>query len=86
MGNCIFRRISRFVYGTEDLYLRVRREIYNEALVRSNQYPDITLDSENGHIHIHEYINHMNDNGFFGGELEINIARSFSSRWKYNRF
>ena len=45
--NCLYRSISRFVYGTENLHLRVRNEIYLEALNRINEYPDIALETEN---------------------------------------
>ena len=45
-GNCLYRCIARFIYGTEDLHLRVRDEIYQEALNRINDYPDITIETE----------------------------------------
>ena len=51
-GNCLFRSLSRFIFWTEDLYPRVRHEIYEEAERRRNNYPNITLDSEIGHLHI----------------------------------
>ena len=54
--------------------MRVRREIFNEANRRINDYPDITLDTEEGPIHIHDYIPRILEDGFFGGELEISIA------------
>ncbi len=52
---------------------RVRREIYNECLIRQNKYPDITLDKEEGLRYIINYINHMQKEGFYGGELEISV-------------
>ena len=54
-GNCLFRSISCFVYGTEDLYARVRREIYNEVVLRSNNYPGLVLKLVQS-MHINEYI------------------------------
>ena len=75
-GNCLFGSLSRFIFGTEDLYPRVRREIYEEAVRRRNNYPDITLDSEIGPLHINEYIDHIQNDQFYGGELEISIASS----------
>mgnify|MGYP002627227859 CR=1 FL=1 len=72
-GKCLFRSISRFILGSEYLYMRVRREIFNEANKRINDYPDITLDTEEGPIHIHDYIHRILEDGFFGGELEISI-------------
>ena len=54
--------------------MRIRREIFNEANRRINDYPDITLDTEEGPIHIHDYILRILEDGFFGGELEISIA------------
>ena len=47
--------ISRFIYGSEDLYMRVRREIYDAAQLRMNSYPDITIDTEKGPLHIRLY-------------------------------
>ena len=75
-GNCLFRSIARFVYGTENLHYKVRKEIYNEAWKRRRLYPEITLDTENGPLPINEHINHINQDGLFGGELEISIAAS----------
>ena len=75
-GNCLYRCLSRFIFGTEDLYARVRQEIYEEAVRRRNNYPDITLDSEIGPLHINQYIDHIQEDKFYGGELEINIASS----------
>ena len=75
-GNCLFRSIARFVYGTEELYPRVRQEIYQEARRREDNYPDITLDTESGPLNIHQYINEMKNDRFYGGELEISIANT----------
>ena len=66
--------ISRFIYGSEDLYMRVRREIYDAAQLRMNSYPDITIDTEKGPLHIRDYIPKIIEEGFYGGELEISIA------------
>ena len=52
-GNCLFRSLSRFIFGTEDLYPRVRKEIYEEAVRRRNNYPDINNDNaDNRHLMI----------------------------------
>ena len=75
-NNCLFRRISRFIYWIEELHYCVRREIYNESVNRINIYPDITMFSELGPLPIREYIDHIKENGFFGGELEISLASS----------
>ena len=72
-GNCLYRSISRFIYRTEDLFHRVRQEIYQEARRRENNYPDLTLDTEEGPLNIHRYINKIQSDRFFGGELEISI-------------
>ena len=58
-GNCLFRSLSRFIFGTEDLYPWVRQEIYKETVRRRNNYPDITLDSEIGPLPINQYIDHI---------------------------
>lgn len=73
-GNFLYRCIARFVYGTEDLHMRVRDEIYQEAINRINDYPDITIETELGPMLLHDYIHRINNPGFFGGELEITIA------------
>ena len=54
--------------------MRVRDEIYQEALNRINNYPDITIETELGPMHLYDYIHHINNPGFYGGELEITIA------------
>ena len=53
---------------------RVRREIYNECIIRQNNYPDITIETEERPMHIINYINHIQNNGFYGGELEISLT------------
>ena len=40
-GNCLFSSFSKFVYGTEVLYPRIKQEIYQEERRRENNYPDI---------------------------------------------
>ena len=69
-GNYLFRCISHFLYGSEDLYMYIRREIQ----LRMNSYQDITIDTENGLLHFRDYIPKIIWDGFYGGELEINIA------------
>lgn len=66
--------LSQFLYGTEDLHLRIRNEIYNTLLNRIDNLPDITMNTENGPMRIREYINNIQNPGFFGGELEISTA------------
>ena len=39
-----------------------------------NNYPDIILNTELGPMHIIDYINHIREDGRFGGKLEISIA------------
>ena len=73
-GNCLYSTLSRFLYGTEDLHLRIRNEIYNALLNRIDNLPNITMNSENGPMRIMEYINNIQNPGFFGGELEISTA------------
>ena len=65
-GNCLFRSISIFVYGTKALPQRVRNEIYNEALNRLPNYPDITLETEHGPMNIRNYVEHIDQDGFYG--------------------
>ena len=72
-GNCLYRSISRFIYGDEFLHLRERNEIYNNAFQRLPSYPDITLETENGPLHITKYKNNIKIVGFYGGKLEIGI-------------
>ena len=61
-GNCLFRCISRFIYGSEDLYMRVRREIYEAAF----RYPDISIETEAGPLHIRDYAPKIIEDSFFG--------------------
>ena len=55
--------------------MRVRREIYEAALLlRINSYPDISIETEVGPLHVRDYVPKIIFIGFFGGELEISIA------------
>ncbi len=67
-GSYLYRTLSLFLYDTEDLHLRIRNEIYNALLNRIDNLP------ENGSIRIREYINNIQNPGFFGGELEISTT------------
>ena len=42
-GNCLYLALSRFLYGTEDLHLKIRNEIYNDLLNRIDNLPDIIM-------------------------------------------
>lgn len=75
--NCLYWAIALFIFRTEDVHLRIRREIYEEAVRRSANYPDITLNSENGPMNILDYISNINNEGFYGGELEISIDLNY---------
>ena len=75
-GNCLFRSLSRFIFESEDLYPLFMREMYEEVVRRRNNYPDITLGNEIGPLHINVYIDHFQNDQFYGGELEISIASS----------
>ena len=63
-GNCLYRYIARFVYGTEDLHMRLRDEIYQEAINRINNYPDITIETELEPMLLHDYIHRINNQVF----------------------
>lgn len=52
----------------------MRREIYEEAVRRSANYPDITLNSEIDPMNLLDYISNIKNEVFYGGELEISIA------------
>lgn len=43
-GNCLYRALSRFIYGTEDLNSRFRNEIYTELLYRIDIRPHIAIE------------------------------------------
>ena len=66
-GNCLYRWLARFVYGNEELHQRVRNEIYNKAIIRLPNYPNISLENENGPMNIIEYANHINNDDFYWG-------------------
>ena len=70
----VYIDLSRFLYGIEDLHLKIRNEIYNELLNRIDILPNITMNTENGPMRIRDYINNIQTPGFFWGELEISTA------------
>ena len=73
-GNCLFRVISIFKYGNEHMHNTIRQNIYNEALKRKPNIPNLIIDTERGKFKIHDYINTIKDIGNYGGDLEISIA------------
>ena len=51
-GNCLYWDLSRFLYGIEDLHLKIRNEIYNDLLNRIDNLRNITMNTENSPMRI----------------------------------
>jgi len=58
-GNYLYLDLSKFLYGTENLHLKIRTDIYNSFLKRIDNLPDITINTENDLMRIREYINNI---------------------------
>jgi len=73
-GNCMFRAISHYIYHNEENYPIIRKEIYETALLKKHLIPNIYIDSERGRMKIHEYIDTIQYDRNFGGDLEMSLA------------
>ena len=73
-GNCLFRAFAYFINKDESKYKEVRNQIYNEGQKRKTVIPNILIDTERGRMFIHDYIDIINEDRLFGGDLEISLA------------
>ena len=76
-GNCFYRCISEFLYDTEDKYNLIRMAIYTYAISNINEItqfqPTVEI-KRNRFIDTKTYIINMNQNKFWAGDIEMNIA------------
>ena len=56
-GNCLYRAISHFLFGHQLMFNDIRNEIYNTANSRKNLIPDVIIETSNGNMRMHDYIN-----------------------------
>jgi len=70
----MFRAISHYIYHNEENYPIIRKEIYETALLKKHLIPNIYIDSERGRMKIHEYIDTIQYDRNFGGDLEMSLA------------
>ena len=68
-GNCLYKAISYFLYGTELNYNKIRNKIYIHGLTKLNILPNILIDTEMGPKRIHDYIPLIKNDKFYGGVL-----------------
>ena len=73
-GNCLYRAISHFLFGHQLMFNDIRNEIYNIANSRKNLIPDVIIETSNGNMRIHDYINSIKLNKFHGDNFELLIA------------
>ena len=52
----------------------IRNEIYNTANSRKHLIPDVTIETTNGNMKIHDYIDSIKLDMFLGGDFELSIA------------
>lgn len=70
----MFPAISHYIYYNEENYPIIRKEIYETALLKKHLIPNIYIDSERGRMKIHEYIDTIQYDRNFGGDLEMSLA------------
>ena len=56
------------------MHITIRQYIYNEALKRKQNIPNIIMETERGKFKIHDYINTIKEPGNYGGDFELSIA------------
>ena len=69
------RCLSLFIYNDENKYKNVRNEIVNFLKMHRNEFLDIELETEIGNMYIDDYIQYIENDGKWGGELEKYAAQ-----------
>jgi len=91
-GNCLFRTISMYLYGTEELYSLIRAEAYKYISNNINKfyeycyvqndiyYIDIEENNKIKKYILDDYINNIQKDGFYAGFLELNAISIIYNR------
>ena len=70
-GNCGYRAIALQLYSNEEKYDTIRKAVYNYLEPRKNLYTNYNFEHFGAILNASDYIYHIQDNGFWMGELEI---------------
>jgi len=70
-GNCGYRAIALQLYSNEENYDIVRKTVYNYLIPRKNLYTNYNFEHFGAILNATDYIDHIQDDGFWMGELEI---------------
>ena len=77
-GNCFYRSLALFYTNDESNYQIFREIIYLSAKARKEELKEFFVEEENDPILVNNeleaYINHINEDKFFAGNIEIYIA------------
>ena len=73
-GNCLFRAFAYFINNDENNHNNIRHDIYQEGQKRKSLIPNIIIETERDQMYIHNYLDIMNEDRIFGGDLEISLA------------
>jgi len=89
-GNCFYRAISYFLYNNEDAHTNIRQQISQKAKEAHKKEPENRNLLEGLDISDSQYINNIQDNGNYAGDLEISTAQELFNiniaayRWENN--
>ena len=71
-GNCFYRTISQSLFNTQDYHNEIRLNIYEYAKHNKDNFKSLILSDED--YTAEEYIEKIQYNGHFAGDLEIEIC------------
>ena len=78
-GNCLFRSISYYIYGSQIFHGRVRKEIVDHVLSHWDEFHMLTA-AENGNNYTKdEYVTEMSLSGTYGSYCELIAANEIYS-------
>ena len=81
-GNCLFRAIAFLQYGTEEKWQKVKKEI-RQYIMTHQEFRNIgNFEIKNRKIteSFDLYISNYDENGYWGGDLEVAAAASYYNR------
>ena len=70
-GNCSFRAISLQLYGTEEDYDKIRKNVFNFLNANKENYENFNFEYNGNFIPVYEYIDKVYNNTEWIGDLEI---------------
>jgi len=76
-GNCLYHSFSYFLSGNENEHPKIRKEVYEKAIIHKNELRIFFLENREDEVlidsRIDNYLEKIKIIGFYGGPIELGI-------------